>query len=363
MLAASSLLAGIVLVGATSLVNLSGVLTSPGRMFVLTVVSWLYCLLPVLAYTSLAILFSIATRNGILGVLGPLLVALVDPAARPDRQGGDRPHAPDRLRIRRLARPARRPPVLRPGARLGCRLRGVDRRLPRDQLADPPPSRLPIDHCHADPQLDRADPRRGDRHRRRRRPRPLRQPRPDRRDRHPAERGHRPDVQQRHAAPAGADRPPCPARRAARRPAQLRTQGRRGGRPGRLELHPLRLPPAAERGSLPADRRRVRRERPVQRLLQGAVAAELHRRPDDAGRRRKERHEPAVTSSTGASTPCRRVRATADQVGRLLAGGRAPEPRAWPARIGELVVELDALHGLSADSPTSMRPLVLRGNA
>ena len=75
-LAASSLLAGIVLVGADSLVNLSGVLTSPGRMFVLTVVSWLYCLLPVLAYTSLAILFSIATRNGILGVLGPLLVAL-----------------------------------------------------------------------------------------------------------------------------------------------------------------------------------------------------------------------------------------------------------------------------------------------
>src|ERR1019366_6232002 len=47
-LAASSLLAGIVLVGADSLVNLSGVLTSPGRMFVLTVVSWLYCLLPVL---------------------------------------------------------------------------------------------------------------------------------------------------------------------------------------------------------------------------------------------------------------------------------------------------------------------------
>ena len=76
LLAVSSLIAGIVLVGAKSLVNLSGVLTSPGRMFVLTVISWLYCVLPVLAYTSLAILFSIATRNGILGVLGPLLVAL-----------------------------------------------------------------------------------------------------------------------------------------------------------------------------------------------------------------------------------------------------------------------------------------------
>jgi ABC-2 type transport system permease protein len=33
-------------------------------------------LLPVLAFTSLAILFSVATRNGIMGVLGPVLVAL-----------------------------------------------------------------------------------------------------------------------------------------------------------------------------------------------------------------------------------------------------------------------------------------------
>lgn len=77
LLGAASLTAGIVLVGAHGLVNLSGVLTSPGRMLALTVVSWLICLLPVLAYTSLAILFSVATRNGILGVLGPLLIALI----------------------------------------------------------------------------------------------------------------------------------------------------------------------------------------------------------------------------------------------------------------------------------------------
>ena len=76
-LAAMSLVAGVVLVGPHAQVNLSGVLTSPGRMLALTVVSWLVCLLPLLAYTSLAILFSVATRNGILGVLGPLLVALV----------------------------------------------------------------------------------------------------------------------------------------------------------------------------------------------------------------------------------------------------------------------------------------------
>jgi len=77
LLAAMSLIAGFVLVGAHALVNLSGVLTSPGRMLALTVVSWVICLLPLLAYTSLAILFSVATRNGILGVLGPLLVALI----------------------------------------------------------------------------------------------------------------------------------------------------------------------------------------------------------------------------------------------------------------------------------------------
>ena len=77
LLAIASLVAGTVFVGAHSLVNLSGALTSPGRMLALTVVSWITCLLPVLGYTSLAMLFSVATRNGILGVLGPLLVALL----------------------------------------------------------------------------------------------------------------------------------------------------------------------------------------------------------------------------------------------------------------------------------------------
>lgn len=76
-LGASSLAAGVLLVGAHPLINLTGQSTGAWRMFGLTVVSWLTCLLPMLAYTSLALLFSIATRNGILGVLGPALVALV----------------------------------------------------------------------------------------------------------------------------------------------------------------------------------------------------------------------------------------------------------------------------------------------
>ena len=76
LIAVASVVAGIVAAGAHPLVNLSGQLTSTGRMLGLTVVAWLYSLLPVLAYVCLAILFSVATRNGILGVLGPIVVTL-----------------------------------------------------------------------------------------------------------------------------------------------------------------------------------------------------------------------------------------------------------------------------------------------
>ncbi len=77
LLAAASLLAGGALVGLHPLVNLSGTLTASGRLLILTLVAWAYCLLPALAYMSVAILVSVATRNGILGVLAPLIVALV----------------------------------------------------------------------------------------------------------------------------------------------------------------------------------------------------------------------------------------------------------------------------------------------
>ena len=74
--ALSSLAAGVLLVGSASLVDLSGVLLSPGHALALVLTSWLLCVLPTLAYTSLAVLFSVATRNGIVGVIGPALVAL-----------------------------------------------------------------------------------------------------------------------------------------------------------------------------------------------------------------------------------------------------------------------------------------------
>ncbi len=77
LLAVSSLAAGLMLVGDQSLVGLSGALLSPGRCIVLVLASWLLSVLPLLGFASLAVLLSIATRNGIVGVIGPMLVALV----------------------------------------------------------------------------------------------------------------------------------------------------------------------------------------------------------------------------------------------------------------------------------------------
>lgn len=74
--ALSSLAAGLLLTGDQPLVGLSGTLLSPGRALALVLASWLLSSLPVLAFTSLAVLFSVLTRNGIVGVLGPVLLAL-----------------------------------------------------------------------------------------------------------------------------------------------------------------------------------------------------------------------------------------------------------------------------------------------
>ncbi len=77
LLAVSSLLAGLIFVGAHSLVGLSGSTLPAGRTLLLVLASWLLCVLPALAYAGLALLLSVATRNGIVGVLGPIVAALV----------------------------------------------------------------------------------------------------------------------------------------------------------------------------------------------------------------------------------------------------------------------------------------------
>ncbi|MBV9607770.1 MAG: ABC transporter permease [Solirubrobacterales bacterium] len=76
LLALSSLAAGALLIGAHPLVSLSGTELSAGHALLLVVLAWMLCLLPMLAFVSLAVLFSVATRNGIVGVLGPAVVDL-----------------------------------------------------------------------------------------------------------------------------------------------------------------------------------------------------------------------------------------------------------------------------------------------
>ncbi len=75
--ALSSLAAGLLFVGDQALVGLGGTLVSPGHALGVVVASWLLSIPPTLAFGGLAVLFSVLTRNGIAGVLGPSLVALV----------------------------------------------------------------------------------------------------------------------------------------------------------------------------------------------------------------------------------------------------------------------------------------------
>ena len=77
LLAVASIAAGLLLVGSQSLVGLSGLLIAPGRTLLLVIASWVVSALPALAFMSLAILFSVSTRNGIVGVMGPSVINLV----------------------------------------------------------------------------------------------------------------------------------------------------------------------------------------------------------------------------------------------------------------------------------------------
>ena len=77
LLALASLLAGLIVVGGRPMADLSGRQLGAVHLLLLVCVSWLIVLPAVLAYTSLALFVSVVTRNSIIGVLGPLLVALL----------------------------------------------------------------------------------------------------------------------------------------------------------------------------------------------------------------------------------------------------------------------------------------------
>jgi hypothetical protein len=73
----SGIASGLLVVGRQPLVGLSGTTLPAGHAFRLVVESWALALVPVLGFTSIAILLSVATRSGIAGVLGPVLIGLV----------------------------------------------------------------------------------------------------------------------------------------------------------------------------------------------------------------------------------------------------------------------------------------------
>jgi len=72
----SSLVAGLLLTGDQPLVGLSGALVPSAEAPWLVLASWALVIPPALAFTGLAVLFSLATRSGIMGVLAPVLIAL-----------------------------------------------------------------------------------------------------------------------------------------------------------------------------------------------------------------------------------------------------------------------------------------------
>jgi ABC-2 type transport system permease protein len=72
-----SLAAGLAAVGSSPLVDLSGVLMGSGRAVGLVAAAWGLCLVWSSVFVALGLLLSIAGRSGIIGVLGPLVLAIL----------------------------------------------------------------------------------------------------------------------------------------------------------------------------------------------------------------------------------------------------------------------------------------------
>jgi ABC-2 type transport system permease protein len=72
-----SLLAGLAAIGSAPLVGLSGQLIGTGHALALVAASWALTLLATTAFVALGLLLSIASRSSAIGVLGPLVVAIV----------------------------------------------------------------------------------------------------------------------------------------------------------------------------------------------------------------------------------------------------------------------------------------------
>jgi ABC-2 type transport system permease protein len=73
----ASLAAGALLVGTQPLIDLSGVQHGTGQTLALVAAAWASAILPVIAFTSMGALFSIATRSTVMGVVGPVVVGFL----------------------------------------------------------------------------------------------------------------------------------------------------------------------------------------------------------------------------------------------------------------------------------------------
>lgn len=76
-LAVSCLVAGLLLVGNQPLESLTGTLLSPGRATGVVLAAWGCALLPLLGFTSLAIMLSVLTRNSAIGIVGPVVIGML----------------------------------------------------------------------------------------------------------------------------------------------------------------------------------------------------------------------------------------------------------------------------------------------
>jgi ABC-2 type transport system permease protein len=76
-LALSSVAAGVLVIGFGSLIDLSGVLLAPEQALPRVVLAWVSVLPPAFAFTALAVLLSVATRNSAAGIGLPVLIGLV----------------------------------------------------------------------------------------------------------------------------------------------------------------------------------------------------------------------------------------------------------------------------------------------
>jgi ABC-2 type transport system permease protein len=76
-LAASTIVSSLLIVGHQDLVGLTGQLIPSGRAAGLVIASWATALAPLLGFTSLAILLSVRTRNPAFGIAAPVVIGMV----------------------------------------------------------------------------------------------------------------------------------------------------------------------------------------------------------------------------------------------------------------------------------------------